>query len=141
MTKQARPTQEQIDTIVRLHKPRGWKLDAKGWRRGVASPATKTISCADLTTDYGLQSFLHECGHVHLGHFKFDPPLPHHVEEYQAERYSWGVLDAWGFPHSESLKVWGRAYIRSWIKKDRAAGVPIDPKIEEWANGKQRRTM
>ncbi len=123
-------TPAQMALIVRQHKPRGWKIVAtmRGHpeHRGLTyGPPDRIIKCQRVKDIETLATFLHECAHVHLGHFQTDQPP--HVEEYEAERYAQHILAAWGIdsqPH--------KAYVARVIEEDRMNGLPINRRIARW---------
>ena len=82
-----------------------------------------------------LYTVAHECGHIFL---QDAPPgiyLPAHVKEMEAESYAHQAFREHGMVLPRRLSDWGRTYVRSWIDKDIAAGVAIDPRAVAYANG------
>ena len=71
----------------------------------------------------------HECGHIFL-HSIGTPGyrLPSHVKELEAESYAHQCFIEHGMRMPKRISDWGRTYVGSWIDKDRAAGVRIDPR-------------
>lgn len=93
--------------------------------RGFAVPDKKTIHYsakgATRTTLYG---FLHEIGHIVMGHGK-NCPLRRYEKEAQAEEYARKSMKEYGFAVPRKSVVLGNAYIRRFkrfgdnIKKSR----------------------
>jgi|LNFM01.1.fsa_nt_gb hypothetical protein len=82
-----------------------------------------------------LYTVAHECGHIFL---QDTPPgiyLPSHVKEMEAESYAHQAFREHGMTMPRRLSDWGRRYVGSWIEKDIAAGVAIDPRAVAYANG------
>lgn len=128
------PTPEQIERIVRWHKPRGWKVIQEGGPDQDAYAAcdgTRVIRCPVIRDLYTLGIFFHEVGHVVLGHA--DEPKLRHIEEYEAERFATNLLRAWGFFPTPYWHSSARANIQDRIKEDQEKGLPIDPKIRRKA--------
>ncbi len=93
----------------------------------IFSPAGKNI--------LQLYTVAHECGHIFL---QDAPPgiyLPAHVKEMEAESYAHQAFREHGMTMPRRLSDWGRAYVGSWIEKDIAAGVAIDPRVVAYAEG------
>jgi hypothetical protein len=53
----------------------------------------------------------------------------------EAESYAHQAFRQHGMTLPRRLSVWGRTYVGDWIRKDRAAGFPIDPRAEAYARG------
>jgi hypothetical protein len=53
----------------------------------------------------------------------------------EAESYAHQAFRHHGMTLPERRTNGGRRYVGSWIAKDRAAGVPIDPRVEDYVNG------
>jgi hypothetical protein len=77
----------------------------------------------------------HECGHIFLHNSGEGYHLPSHVKEMEAESYAHQAFRQHGMTMPRRLSKWGRTYVGSWIAKDRAAGVTIDPRAEAYAAG------
>lgn len=90
------------EEIVKRYKPKGWKII----HRSKASPDAlalsihdakgKRIICPKVVDRPTLFLYLHECGHVHLGHFKLT--LETAREEYEAERWAMNTMRQEGIP-------------------------------------------
>lgn len=77
----------------------------------------------------------HECGHIFLHNEGAGYWLPGHVKELEAETYAHQAFREHGMELPKVLSDWGRSYVGSWIDKDRAAGIAIDPRAEAYACG------
>jgi hypothetical protein len=82
-----------------------------------------------------LYTVAHECGHIFLHNAPPGITLPSHVMELEAESYAHQAFREHGMELPRFLSQWGRSYVGSWVEKDRAAGIAIDPRAEAYANG------
>ena len=138
-----RLSQERINEIVKRYRPRGWRVRQSkyrwAWESAEADDGTKdgvrvrprTISVPTLKDDDSLFLYLHECGHVHQGHFKLG--LPKHREEFEAERYALHVFRNEGIPVTKAIMKAVRARLRGWIDYDIKRGVKVQHHIARWA--------
>lgn len=129
-------TRAEMERIAALYKPRRWRI-VRG--RAVNTAYTSTahfvpgyrgiISVPTLRDAAALFLWLHEFGHVNLGHF--DDDKPGHLEEYEAENYALRIFQAHGL---NGYPLLGRPYVRRMILADEANGVKIFPHVRRWAN-------
>ena len=75
-----------------------------------------------------LYTLAHECGHIFLHNSGPGYWLPGHVKEFEAECYTHQAFREHGMTAPRRLSKWGRNYVASWIAKDRAASISIDPR-------------
>ena len=102
---------------------------------GLAFLGTGRIFSPEGSNMMQLYTVAHECGHIFL-HDK--PPgsrLATHVMEMEAESYAHQAFREHGMKLPEHFTAWGRSYVGSWIEKDRAKGIPIDPRALAYAQG------
>ena len=129
-----------IADIVRRHTPPGWTVvETKNHTRhlsGAAWADYKQISIPTLTDVLTVYIFLHECAHVHLGHF-IEPPPHTHVQEFQAERMAMAIARAEGLRLPGAITREAKRYVRYHIALDEAKGVYIEPRIRRWATPKE----
>jgi hypothetical protein len=78
----------------------------------------------------------HECGHIFLHNSGPGYALPTHVKEFEAESYAHQAFREHGMTLPRRLSTLGREYVASWIDKDRAANIPIDPRAVAYAAGR-----
>src|SRR5262245_5726684 len=78
-----------------------------------------------------LYTLAHECGHIFLHNSGSGYWLPGHIKEFEAESYAHQAFREHGMTVPRKLSKWGRNYVASWIAKDRAANIPIDPNRSE----------
>jgi hypothetical protein len=85
-----------------------------------------------------LYTLAHECGHIFLhGHGDGDGYwLAGHIKEFEAECYAHQAFREHGMTLPRRLSKSGRDYVASWIAKDRAAGIAIDPRVKAYAAGR-----
>src|SRR5262245_24241704 len=84
-----------------------------------------------------LYTLAHECGHIFLHNSGPGYTLPGHVKEFEAESYAHQAFREHGMTLPRRLSKWGRTYVASWIEKDRAANIPIDPRAIAYAAGQR----
>ena len=78
----------------------------------------------------------HECGHIFLQ--RQGRPgyrLPAHVMELEAESYAHQAFRHHGMRVPKHITRHARSYVGTWIRKDRAAGIAIDKRAEDFARG------
>ena len=84
-----------------------------------------------------LYTLAHECGHIFLHNSGPGYALPGHVKEFEAESYAHQAFREHGMSLPLKLSKWGRTYVGSWIEKDRATNIPIDPRALAYAAGRR----
>jgi hypothetical protein len=84
-----------------------------------------------------LYTLAHECGHIFLHNTGDGYWLPGHVKELEAESYAHQAFREHGMTLPRRLSDGGRWYVGSWVEKDRAAGIPIDPRAVAYAAGRR----
>jgi hypothetical protein len=84
-----------------------------------------------------LYTLAHECGHIFLHNSGPGYALPGHVKEFEAESYAHQAFREHGMTMPRKLSRWGRNYVGSWIEKDRAANITIDPRAVAYAAGRR----
>lgn len=104
---------------------------------GVAWGAIGKIRSPEGENIRQLYPLAHECGHIFLHGYPRGIYLPSHVKEMEAECYAHQAFREHGMQLPRRFSDWGRTYVGSWIEKDRAAGIPIDPRAEAYASGKR----
>jgi hypothetical protein len=128
-------TQERIDEIVKRYRPRGYTIKPTHhrWQWDTAEVCNKkrVIACPTLKDDESLFLFIHEVGHVTLGHFKHK--LPRHKEEFEAERFALHVFRAEGIPVTKYIMNLVRLRLQGHIDYDLKRNIPILPHVARWA--------
>ena len=102
---------------------------------GLAFIGTGRIKSPEGENIHQLYTVAHECGHIFLHN---EPPgmyLPSHVKELEAESYAQQAFREHGMRAPRWLTDGGRRYVGSWVEKDRAKGIAIDPRAVAYANG------
>lgn len=102
---------------------------------GLAYLGTGRISSPEGRKIIQLWTVAHECGHIFLHNSAPGYSLPSHVKEMEAESYAHQCFREHGMTLPRRHSKWGRDYVGSWIKKDRDAGIPIDPRVEAYVRG------
>ena len=126
------PSRDEIGTIARLHKPRGWRIVQSRRVTGLADSETHCLYVPFLHSCRALYYLLHECGHVHLGHLGKRQDLADHLCEYEAEQYAIHTMRALRIEPGAKLVLEARIYVGQYIEADRKAGVKIDPTVQKW---------
>jgi hypothetical protein len=106
---------------------------------GLAYIGTARIYSPEGRKIVQLYTLAHECGHIFLHNSGAGYTLPGHVKEFEAESYAHQAFREHGMTVPRSLSNGGRNYVGSWIDKDRAANIPIDPHAMEYAAGRRSR--
>lgn len=106
-------------------------------RTGVALLALGKITSPEGRKIVHLFTLAHECGHIFLHRPGRGYGLPAHVMEMEAESYAHQAMREHGMCVPSWLSKEARDYVASWIAKDRAAGIPIDPRAEAYAAGRR----
>src|ERR1700685_970182 len=79
---------DRVEDIVRRHTPTDWTVIESGAhtksKSGECNFEAETIRVPKLEDAQSVYIFLHECQHVHLGHYRLE--RIGHVQEYEAER-------------------------------------------------------
>ena len=104
---------------------------------GVAYIGTGRIYSPEGRKIVQLYTVAHECGHIFLHNSGSGYTLPGHVKEFEAESYAHQAFREHGMTLPCKLSKWGRTYVGSWIEKDRAANIPIDPRAVAYAAGRR----
>lgn len=127
-------TPGRINELRKRYTPAGWAVQEWEKDGGLCNINTKIMKVPKLVTPEALQIFLHECGHVHLGHYTLRGAGPLHVEEFEAERWSFEIMRQNGITVPRWVVVEGKVYVRTCIYKDRQKGIDIQKHVEKWAH-------
>lgn len=129
-------TTEMIPALVKRYRPRGWTVQESRhrwtWTSAEANHVRRTIYVPTLNDLDALQLFLHECGHIILKHWDHDQPK--HKEEFEAEKFSLGILRNEGISVPKQNVLDAKVRVRGWISHDEARLISIKPHIRRWAN-------
>lgn len=87
-----------------------------GWCRGVADWNHKVIECIHVVDRFALVIFLHECGHVLLGHGR-DSEDDVAQLEYEAEKFAIDAMRANGIRVPRSSLQRAAAYVDECIRR------------------------
>ncbi|MCU0732900.1 MAG: hypothetical protein MUE84_15115 [Hyphomonas sp.] len=102
---------------------------------GLAFIGTGRIKSPEGRNIRQLYTVAHECGHIFLHNELPGLKLPAHLMEMEAESYAHQAFREHGMTLPRWLSDWGRTYVGSWVEKDRANGIAIDPRAVAYANG------
>ena len=122
-----------IKELTRQHTPIGWRVMQSSRKSGKVSSGDHTIKVPWMNDVYGVYYFLHECGHVNLGHMNFGDGRSDHITEFEAERYATHTLRACGVVIPEWLIESGKEYVSRVMDKDTKKGVYVRDHIRRWA--------
>lgn len=138
----ARLTKERIHDIVKRHRPRGWRIAESEhrwrWCSAEADDTKRILRVPTLKDDESLFLYLHEVGHVLQRHFTLRPPLPHHREEFEAERYAMYVFRTEGIKVTRTILEGARSRVNAAIERDERRGVKIQRQVLLWAQPERR---
>jgi hypothetical protein len=133
-----RLTQERIDDIVKRYRPRGWRVRQSKhrweWSSASANPSKRTLYVPTLDDADALYLYLHEAGHVRLGHFEHD--IPAHREEFAAEHFAVHTLRTENVCVTKLMIKDAKYRVRLHIDADIKKGIPIQRHIARWAGHK-----
>lgn len=121
------------EEIVKRYKPIGWKIvhrsvaSTKALALSIHDANGKRIICPEVVDRETLFLYLHECGHVHLGHFKLK--LETTREEYEAERWAINTMRHEGIAVPRKVLAAVKKRLRSHIKE---AGGAAEPHIKRY---------
>lgn len=119
------PSIARLLEVARRHKPRGWTCIADGVhpldRDGLKTIAyvrwcTKELHHPEIVDRHSLYTYLHECGHVHMGHEHDDDDFCAAQTEYEAEIYAIKAMRAAGIAVPRMAVIAGRDYVRRIIE-------------------------
>jgi hypothetical protein len=115
---------------------RGHKINTEDFS-GLAYLGTGQIYSPEGRNMVQLYTLAHECGHIFLHDKEPGSRLPSHVMEMEAESYAHQAFREHGMALPRNFTDWGRRYVASWIEKDRAKGIVIDPRALAYASGER----
>ncbi|MDX2307590.1 MAG: hypothetical protein NW216_05065 [Hyphomicrobium sp.] len=104
---------------------------------GLAYIGTGHIKSPEGRNIRQLYILAHECGHIFLHDKMPGYHLPSHIKELEAESYAHQAFRAHGMKVPAACTRFARWYVGSWIRKDRAAGIPIDPRAVDFVEGRR----
>lgn len=113
--------------------PEGWTFEYRRHLTGRCFYFRRHIAAPRPVTRRALQVWLHECGHAVL-HGPDKPRKPRHVEEFEAEKYSFDMMRKYGIAVPRKSVENAKAYVRYKIEQAVRRGVKeIDPKARSFA--------
>lgn len=131
----AKLRKDRIEDIVRRHTPSDWTIRETRARThsksGECDFENETIRVPKLEDAQSVYIFLHECQHVHLGHYRLE--RIGHVQEYEAERSALALARIEGIRIPRPVVQAARDYVRTHIARDERAGIKIEPRVRRWA--------
>jgi hypothetical protein len=126
-----RDLESRIRAVVRRRTPKGWKVIEKPHAdyHGRAT-SDRVIVCPRLDERDALLIFLHEAGHVVLGHLD-DPTVPDWKAEYEADQWAMKAMRAEGVAVPERARGVQRHMVRCYVEKaqDKDPDLEIDDEI------------
>jgi hypothetical protein len=99
---------------------------------GKADCCGKVLIVPKPYTRRALHTFLHECGHIAVGHFNGNHQ-PDYMAEFEAERWATERMCAAGIPVSRKDIQGGKRYVSGKIWRALYDGLPVDPQVRRWA--------
>lgn len=77
--------------------------------------------------------YLHECGHLFLGHCSPGYSEPLWKQEYEAEQWATSIMRLEGVSVSRKMLNMAKSYVRECIRQDRKEGRPLPPyRVRRW---------
>lgn len=101
---------------------------------GIACFKSKSIKCIEIDSYYNLAVFLHECGHVNLGHKQDADSLDYLAQiEYEAEMYAVTAMRAMGLRVPARYLQDAKKYVRACV--ERTPDAPHSDEVLRFAYG------
>lgn len=127
----AEPSLDRLHEIARRHSPPGWKIiwrtpksatgqflhNECGWAKGVTDWDHRVIENVHIIDRMTFGVFLHECGHVNMGHDVDDYVEEYAQCEYEAESYAISAMRAAGIKVPRLYVTKARAYVDWCIRQ------------------------
>ncbi len=107
---------ELFSAIAAKHTPDGYDLEFVNRNYGRAVFSRRLLRVPKPKTLLTLHIYLHECGHVHCGHFKRDGKSRHR-QEYEAEVYAFEAIEAEGLEPDPRSVERAKKYVRYKIRQ------------------------
>lgn len=131
-------TRDRINDIVKRYRPKGWRIAESHhrwkWSSAEADDTKHVLRVPTLQDAESLFLYLHEVGHVLQRHFTIRPALPHHREEFEAEKFAMMVFRNEGIAVDRDILEAARVRVRGAIERDERRGVKISFYVARWAN-------
>lgn len=124
--------------IVDKHRPAGYTIHMRKMRvHNGMTEFSRSITIDNALEDrFALFVFLHECGHVHMGHMRHGPEQPRWEEEYEADQYAIRAMRKAGIAIPREALATHKDILRGLIKD---AGHVDNDKALKYAFGKNWR--
>ena len=131
---------DQYHHIVKAHRPVGYKLIERPMTANYGlTTFQRTISCEPIVDRAALFIFLHECGHVHLGHLRKNRGLPIWRQEYEADQYAIAAFQALKLPMPRERLQDCKTVMHDYILEGQHRHEEIDEEVLKYAYGKNWR--
>lgn len=129
---------DNAQRYLKRYLPAGWvaasteSLDKN--LDGLCNWDRKLIFCPTIKTVYNLCVFLHEVYHANHHEAEARSLNPRqHLMEYEAEMWSMKKAQRLGYRVTPYITMNARMNVRMAIRRDRKAGVVVDPRIQAWS--------
>lgn len=99
---------------------------------GAADFCGRVLVVPRPVTRRALHTFLHECAHIVLGHFRGTAGAAYKAE-FEAERWAGATMRAAGIPVPRKDVRAGKRYVATHIWQALYHGICVDPRIKRWA--------
>lgn len=126
---------KRINEIVLRWAPPGWSIiENSAFYTGLKGHASadKIITVPPLTGVEQIYTFLHEVGHVRLGHFEDREPIEVYIEEYEAEHFAHYAMRMEGLTVPKWVTRSAKLYVSKKIKERPASAPPVRAHIARW---------
>jgi hypothetical protein len=132
---------ERFREIVKQHRPAGYKLNERTMHANYGlTTFVRLISCEPIMDRAALLIFLHECGHVHLGHLRKYKGLPVWKQEYEADQYAIKAMKAAGYPLPRERLREMKEVMRDYILEAQHKHEEVDEEVLRYAYGRAWRS-
>lgn len=118
--------------VAQACTPPGTEIHFRKALSGRAWTQPRRMDVPHPFTRRSLQVYLHECAHIWLGHDQ--KGKPRHVEEMEAEQWSFAVMRAFGVAIPRRSRARAKAYVARKIMQAKRRGAKhIDPQAAKFA--------
>jgi hypothetical protein len=117
--------------IAAKYTPTDIQISYRSRLTGCAWARSRRISVPRPVTRRALHVYLHEVAHVVLAHFHEKPV---HLQEYEAEAWAFGIMEAEGVAIPWQSRLRAQAYVAQKVLQDKAQGGPVHPAAAAFAN-------
>jgi hypothetical protein len=129
---------ERFLAIAAKHTPEDVTIEYRNGLSGRAWVQSRRMVAPKPTTRRRLHIYLHEIGHIVLGHsIGSNKRKPKHVQEMEAEQFAFRIMREEGVPIPRKSKEDAKRYVAHKIKQAKRRGAKkIDKRAQQFATGR-----